>query len=365
MNFDNFSFYKNRVRTARRMLKMKDKLSETIPAKDPNKTLIATWNIRAFDSKDYGARSIEAIYYIAQIIERFDIIAIQEVKEDLHGLERLMTRLGRDHWRYIVSDVSEGKPGNRERMAFIYDSRSVNFDSMVGEVVIPPKEIKEGKKIVKYEPQDQLYRTPYMCAFKVGWTNLIMCTVHILYGEDKANNEKRTREIAFVADFLAKRSKERNDYSNLVLLGDFNIFKPKDTTMTAMTDAGFVIDKSLQKLPATNIGKKARHYDQIAFRPKGDMFQPTGNAGVFNFFDVVYRDEDEDEYISDMGEGYHKTSKGKPRANKGLYYRNHWRTHQMSDHLPMWVQLHTNFSDKFLRGVIHKHIKEQEETYTT
>jgi hypothetical protein len=200
-----------------------------------------------------------------------------------------------------------------------------------------------------------------MCAFRVGWTNLILCTVHILYGEDKANNEKRTREIALVADFLAKRSKERNDYSNLVLLGDFNIYKPEDNTMKAMTDAGFVIDKSLQELPATNIGKKARHYDQIAFRPKGDMFQPTGNAGVFNFFDIVYRDEDEADYIPDMGDGYHTTSKGKPRSNKGLYYRNHWRTHQMSDHLPMWVQLHTNFSEKFLRDIILRQIKDEEE----
>ena len=126
-----------------------------------------------------------------------------------------------------------------------------------------------------------------------------------------------------------------------------------------------VITKRRQNVAATSIGKKARQYDQIAVRPKGDMFQPTGNAGVLNVFDVVYRDEDEAEYMTEMGTGYHTTSKGKPRANKGLYYRNHWRTHQMSDHLPMWVQLHTNFSEKFLRGVIHKHIKEQEAIETS
>lgn len=356
MNFDHFELYNKRGRTARRMLKLKDKLSEQIPQKDPNKTLIATWNIRAFDSDDYGKRSIEALYYIAQIIERFDIIAVQEVKEELNGLERLMTRLGRDHWKYIVSDVTDGKPGNRERMAFIYDTRSVRFDSMVGEVVIPPEEVKQGQKIIEYKPRDQLFRSPYMCAFQVGWTKLIMCTVHILYGQDKADNEHRTKEIKMVADFLAKRSKERNDYSNLILLGDFNIYSPKDTTMKAMTDAGFIIDESLQTLPPTNIGKKARHYDQIAFRPKGDLFQSTGKAGVFNFFDVVYMDEDEQEYIPEMGESYTTKKDGDPRANPGLYYRNHWRTHQMSDHLPMWVQLHTDFSDKFLRDVILKDI---------
>ena len=38
MNFGHFEVYRNRVRTAQRMLKMKDKLSETIPPKDPNKS---------------------------------------------------------------------------------------------------------------------------------------------------------------------------------------------------------------------------------------------------------------------------------------------------------------------------------------
>jgi len=352
MNFEHFSLYKHRLRTAKRLLKLDEKLSQEIPQKDPTKTLIATWNIRAFDSDDFGKRSIEALYYIAKIMERFDIIAVQEVKEDLHGLERLMTRLGRDHWKYIVSDVTDGKPGNRERMAFVYDTRSVRFDSMVGEVVIPPQEIKEGQKIIEYKPRDQLYRTPYMCAFEMGWTKLILCTVHILYGKDKANNEKRVKEIKMVADFLGKRSKERNEYSNLVLLGDFNIYSPEDKTMQAMMDAGFVIDESLQSLPPTNIGKKKRHYDQIAFRPEGKELQATGNAGVFNFFDVVYRDDDEMAYIPDMGDSYHTTSSNKPRANKGLYYRNYWRTHQMSDHLPMWVQVNTDFSDRFLREII-------------
>ena len=352
MNFENFKFVKNKTRIADRLLKLADRLNDEIPQKNPRKTLIATWNIRAFDSADYGARSHEAIYYIATIMERFDLIAVQEVKEDLNALERLITRLGRDHWAYIVSDVSEGKPGNRERMAFVYDKRSVKFDSMAGEIVIPPKEIKEGNKIIKYEPRDQLYRTPFMCAFEMGWTKLILCTVHILYGKDTANNPKRAKEISLVADFLAKRSKERNDYSNLVLLGDFNIYKPEDKTMQAITNAGFFVDESLQSLPPTNLGKKARHYDQIAFRPKGNTLQATGMAGVFNFFDTVYRDDEELEYVVDMGGAYNTTSKGKPRKNKSSYYKTHWRTHQMSDHLPMWVQLHTDFSEIFLHDVV-------------
>ncbi|GLQ34405.1 hypothetical protein GCM10007939_06880 [Amylibacter marinus] len=352
MNFENFKFLKDKKRVADRLLQLGDKLNEEVPQKNPRKTLIATWNIRAFDSKAYGHRSHEAIYYIAAIIERFDIIAVQEVKEDLNALERLITRLGRDHWAYIVSDVTDGTPGNRERMAYVYDRRSVRFDSIAGEIVIPPTAIKEGNKLVEYAPAKQLYRTPFLCAFEIGWTKLMLCTVHILYGKNKANNQKRAKEISMIAEFLADRSRERNDYSNLVLLGDFNIYKPEDITMDAITDAGFIVDNSLQKLPPTNVGKKARHYDQIAFRPKDRTLKATGLAGVFNFFDVVYRDDDEQTYVSAMGKSYSTTAKGGVRKNKSSYYRTHWRTHQMSDHLPMWVQIHTDFSEMFLHDVI-------------
>ena len=46
-----------------------------------------------------------------------------------------------------------------------------------------------------------------------------------------------------------------------------------------------------------------------------------------------------------------KTSKGKTRteAQRRNYYKTHWRTHQMSDHLPMWVELRIDFSEQYLK----------------
>ncbi len=340
----------DRHRIAERLLALKGALAAKVPAKSSTETLLATWNIREFDSDAYGDRSEECLFYIAEIMSHFDLIAVQEVREDLKALKRIVSIMGNAHWDYIVSDVSEGKPGNRERMAFVYDTRSVRFSSMAGEVVIPAKEVKQGNKVIRYDPAEQLYRTPYLCGFQLGWTKLMLCTVHILYGADTANNPKRVAEIGMVADFLAKRSRERRDYSNLVLLGDFNIYKPTDTTMKAITDAGFTIDPSLQSVPATNVGSKKRHYDQIAFRPKSGRFSATGHAGVFDFFEFVYTDADEATYINQMGPAYHVTKEGNPRdaSGKRSYYRTYWRTHQMSDHLPMWIQLKTDYSHEYL-----------------
>lgn len=49
--------------------------------------LIATWNIREFDKPSYGKRADEMICYIAEIIGRFDLVAVQEVSENLEGLK--------------------------------------------------------------------------------------------------------------------------------------------------------------------------------------------------------------------------------------------------------------------------------------
>ena len=50
-----------------------------------------------------------------------------------------------------------------------------------------------------------------------------------------------------------------------------------------------------------------------------------------------------------MGEGYHVSRAGRQRDEKqrNRYYRE-WRTHQLSDHLPMWVEIRTDYTDEYL-----------------
>lgn len=102
---------------------MRQQLNTEIPEKSAEKTLLlATWNIREFDSLAYGDRIPEAFHYIAEIVARFDLIAIQEVRQDLKALNQLMDLLG-EHWDCVFSDVTEGTQGNGERTAFVFDRR--------------------------------------------------------------------------------------------------------------------------------------------------------------------------------------------------------------------------------------------------
>jgi endonuclease/exonuclease/phosphatase family metal-dependent hydrolase len=337
--------HEERVRKARtldRLLRLRSALGEEVPDRTLKETLLlATWNIKDFDRPNYGPRQQEAIHYIAEIIARFDLVAVQEVYQDLGGLERLMDALG-GYWDYIVTDTTAGDRGNDERMAFLYDTRKVRFGGLAGEVVLPPQEEEGGMR-----PVTQFWRTPFSVGFKSGWTDFILTTVHILWGSSRSDPDERVREIREVAQFMRRRAEDETSWSqNTILLGDFNIFGTDDETFQQLVEAGFEVPDPLLEFRSN--ASKTRHYDQIAFYPRPGSLDFTGRAGVFDFFDVVYREEDEALYVDAMGEAYTTTSRGEPRQTPSRYYQTYWRTQQMSDHLPMWVELKIDYSDAYL-----------------
>jgi hypothetical protein len=339
-------------RTIQRLLELRKTLT-AIPERTQKETLLlATWNIREFDSTKYGPRMKEALYYIAEIIAKFDLIALQEVNKNLDALEDVMKILG-GNWAYVITDTTEGTPGNDERLAFVYDTRKVKHSGLAGELVIPPIEMGEGA----YKPVLQLYRTPFLCGFTAGWCDFMLATVHILWGPNEPEPETRIEEIRKVAQFLKNRTLDETAWArNLVLLGDFNIWKPNNNTFKELEKAEFVIPEQLRTLPS-NVNKK-RHYDQIAFRVREDSMDMTGKAGIFDFYQNVYREEDRASYEQYMPNGYWKKSNGEDRPEDGKYdkkwYYRMWRTYQMSDHFPMWVELKIDYSDEYLTELLEE-----------
>ena len=67
-------------------------------------------------------RDVFAVRCIAEVVSRFDVVAIQEVRGNLTALQTLLTALG-PNWATIMKDVTRGKAGNNERMAFAFDLR--------------------------------------------------------------------------------------------------------------------------------------------------------------------------------------------------------------------------------------------------
>ena len=314
--------------TAVGLLRLRAEIHKRIPAKkmDGN-LLLATWNIRAFGGK---GRSKEALFYIAEILSAFDLIAVQEVGSNLSDFNRLMRFLG-SWWRYLITDVTLGSRGNRERLAFIYDSRKVTFGGFASQIVVPPTVEKGGKRT----PAEQLARTPFLVGFRTGWLKFTICTAHILYGKGVAAPPERVQEIRTLAQFLADRARNPNAWAkNMIVLGDFNIFNPKDETFAALKSANFIVPQRLQGMTSNALGGK--HFDQIAFiAPDLEDKLELSAAGVLDIFNTVFT-------------GKKKDLKFYSQA-KGKTFRI-WRTYLLSDHLPMWIELRTDFSTRYLQN---------------
>jgi endonuclease/exonuclease/phosphatase family metal-dependent hydrolase len=321
-------------RTAQGLLRLKDAFSEQVPERRrASRILLATWNVREFESAKYGPRQREALYYIAEIIDHFDIVAIQEVRDDLSALEDVMEILGRGTWKYLLTDVTEGRQGNMERMAFVYDTRKVNFSGLAGEIVVPP--------VDKDSPGEQHARTPFIVGFRTAWFKFTICTAHAYYGKSVKDDPKRIREIELLAKHLAAAARNKHAWSrNMIVLGDFNIFSTKDETFKKLTAPGFEVHPNLIGV-GSNVDQ-TKHFDQIAFiAPDLKDRLEDCNAGVFNFYDHVYRLDDAHIYERHIP----KTRSGKPGRYKD------WRTYQMSDHLPMWIEFRVDFSREYLERI--------------
>ncbi len=323
-------------RTIDRLLALRKLLHAEIPGKTGTETLLlATWNIRDFDSNKFGhgRRLDEAFNYIAEIIAAFDLVAVQEVNRDLRALERVCGLLGPD-WTYIATDTTEGVSGSQERMAFVYDKRKVLFRHIAGEVVLPRTSLIAGER--------QFARTPFVVAFQSGWFRFNLATVHIYFGAASgAGFERRVKEIGAIAKFFDKRSKrEKEDF---ILLGDFNVVSTSDPTYKALNTAGFEVQFS----PETNL-LGGKHYDQIAFRVRQAELE-LGKYGVLHFEKAVFRNTAEDFKAYAPHFPARRVAGLATEAAKRSYYAKTWRTFQMSDHLPLWVEIKIDFTDKYLK----------------
>lgn len=331
-------------RVCARLLRLRRGIAKQgVPKRNLTQTLLlATWNLREFGKNaKFGHRTSESLIYIAEIISHFDLVAVQEVNENLRDLKSLLALLG-DWWDYIVTDVTDGRSGNQERIALLFDGRKIRFDHVAGELVFP--EVR-GKKTV------QAARSPFLCTFKAGWRRFTLCSVHIYYGTANPNDSRRVAEITRIAELLAERNKRRakapdGEPDDVILLGDFNVFNRQgDKTTQALTDAGFKLPKAITKLPVGSNVNADKYYDQIAYLNPRQSLRDTSKAGVLSLFDLIYQDTDCNVYAPEMqstdGEKFGRT------GDRFKYFKQ-WRTFQLSDHFPLWIELKIDFSEGYL-----------------
>ncbi len=305
---------------AKGLLALQERIkAANIPSSKIDETLnIATWNIREFGKK---ARSQAAIHYIAEILGQFDLIGIVELRDNLDDLHKVLPILG-PYWRAVYSDQIPDAGGNRERIAYIYDKRAVVFNGLAAEANAP-----RSKKGLEYLPETEFWRSPYIASFRSGNFDFVVLTTHIRWGDSL---EERRKELEMLADWIEGRRRDKyNEDSDIIVMGDFNIPSRDDVLFKAITKHGLQIPKSLLGTKHGSNLEKDKRYDQILHYP---IFPEnfTNAGGVLDF------------YVSD--------SRIKELFPKGLTKTEF--TFQMSDHLPLWIQINTDIEGQKLQQLV-------------
>jgi endonuclease/exonuclease/phosphatase family metal-dependent hydrolase len=304
------------------------------PSKLDENIVVASWNIREFGRK---RRTEKAIHCVAEILSWFDLVSIQELRGGLEDLRRVLDVLG-DSWRVVYSDVTWGRQGNEERIGYLFDRRAVTFTGLAAEAVAPPVEVKKKKsktaaaagkkkkaKPTTYLPAAQFWRTPYIASFRAGTFDFILMSVHAQWGTEAGREEELGRVADWIQNWRASKFVEDKD---IIVMGDFNIPKIGDRFYKAITRHKLVSRKNILEVPGgSNLDRDAR-YDQIFYYPKETAESVfTGKGGVVDFY-----------------RGDHKPLF--PELDKKKF------TYQLSDHLPLWLEVKTDDTAEKLDQII-------------
>jgi endonuclease/exonuclease/phosphatase family metal-dependent hydrolase len=310
---------------AKDMAELRRALDQAIPLKALDRNLlIATWNLKSFGGltekwnsteEDSPKRDLQSVLAIAEVISRFDVIALQEVKGTLKALRHMLRALGSDY-SFILTDVTKGQKGNDERLAFLFDARKVRLSGLAAELVVPQEQMTardiEGDALEK-----QFARTPYAVSFWSGGRTFILTTLHVLYGD---NAKQRIPELKGIAQWLAEWAIQMSEWKhNLIALGDFNIDRKGDPLYNAFTSTGLTVPNDLHKVPRSIFDRpedeKHKFYDQIAW------FTGEHNVPALSL-----------EYV----QGCHFDFTAHALRSRSLTNQElQWR---VSDHFPLWVE---------------------------
>ncbi|MEA2400733.1 MAG: hypothetical protein QOK00_1136 [Thermoleophilaceae bacterium] len=333
------------LRALRKYSSLPGKEDRQIPERGEDRLLVATWNIA-----NLGVQKREDDHYrlLAEIVGWFDLIALQEVNDNLVGLRAIIEHLP-SRYRVLFNDAG----GNDERFAFVYDSRKVGVREEIGELTVAAKDLPKVKlkdipaRFVGFD------RNPMLASFRVNDMDLVLAGVHLYFGDSRppglpddeaeatttnpaararaeqrkepppaAGMDRRVLEAFAVARWAEQRERNENAYTaNVIALGDYNlpVQAPGDRVYDALTKKGLRLPPHSTRVGGSNINDDA-HYDQMAVLP-GAIHDAIEELGIFDFDGALF---------ADLFGGGTKAEVKRFREYMRYY---------VSDHRPLWMSL--------------------------
>lgn len=221
---------------------------------------VCSWNIMNFGK----SKSDSELSFIAATLNKYDIIAIQEVVAGNGGAQavaRLVNILNNKgaQWDYAVSDpTTSDNPSSKERYAYVWK---------------PSKVKKNGKCWLEQNFQKEIDREPYMSTFAYEGKPFTIVSFHAV--PKKKNPESEIKYFKLLPALYAKL--------NLIFMGDFNC-PQSNQVFIPLKKMGYATILSNQK---TSLKQKckgndclASEYDNMFFNSKRNS---TLKAGIVPF----------------------------------------------------------------------------------
>lgn len=285
--------------------------SRWIPERTADNLLLATWNLTAFGAHD---RALWHLGLMAEILAPFDVVALQEIGEDLTHLEVLLGNLG-EGWRALYTGVE----GDGERLGFLYNSERVNPQGLATELRVHTTSQRRLAVGGVEEQFEELHRDPFVVQFGTGEGDrelaLTLMNVHLYR---TSSGLRRLEALALARWAKGRVAAAHPPCGDVVVLGDFNLSRlyPGDATHSELVKLGMMVPEHGSHVVRTNYAKD-RHYDALALFPAQTADGFAGTLGVFDFDNVVFPDL----YAEDPVRFY-------------KYIR-----YCLSDHRPLWIEI--------------------------
>lgn len=248
-----------------------------LPARHGKSVVIGSFNIRKLGK--VSSKSANSWKLLLDVAERFDLLAVQEVQDDLEGVRLLRDELNKrtgNAYGLVVSDITGGSPkvGMKERLAFLfrwakiartevasdisydrswlvktlYEQREpfwISFDAYEKDLRDWEKKAAERKSQGKKAPKKpsvhlpdfvSFIRQPLCVSFAIQGVaghdphEFLAVNAHLLFGDYE---DERYKEFQALVGWLVDRArKSKNMYCpNVIMLGDCNLnFKNPETS---------------------------------------------------------------------------------------------------------------------------------------
>ena len=219
-----------------------------LPARIDDSAVVASFNIRKLgklrQEGDDSGRDGTTMKFLRDVCKHFDLLAIQEVLEDMSAVRELKRLMGKKYG-LVVSDTTgnfPGDPGNTERMAFIYNTDVVQRAELVTDLTYDRTEVlrrlhesrvkimkalddydaklEAGKKAKIKMPEFLAFiRTPFAAEFKIGPHDFVAINAHLHFGDYVTDRRLEGRALM---EWIVGKVRATESL-NAVLFGDLNL----------------------------------------------------------------------------------------------------------------------------------------------